>query len=219
MSNLQFKMLFGCPKLDLGSVLIMWSFQSLLEFCFSLSFFYRSEEQDVGLQDRREELIGNMKRQEGGKASGQPGFPESLTIQRESSHKQSNKREAVVTTGSGPGSSSSAVVIGNVLSGRQSNVSPCPSCRRPTTPPTLRGVSPEGAAVLSEPLDVPIFFAEDGDLVLEKHRVQSHLGVDKRHGAKPAGELVHAGLPLGEMVRVGPAGRPRRLVEEKEEIF
>ncbi|MEQ2180794.1 hypothetical protein GOODEAATRI_005001 [Goodea atripinnis] len=131
--------------------------------------------------------------------------------------------------GSGPGSSSSAVVIGNVLSGRQSNVSPCPSCRRPTTPPTLRGVSlarlplrgvsPEGAAVLSEPLDVPIFFAEDGDLVLEKHRVQSHLGVDKRHGTKPAGKLVHAGLPLGEMVRVGPAGRPRRLVEEKEEIF
>lgn len=110
------------------------------------------------------------------------------------------------------------MVIGHVLSGRQSAVSPRPSGRGPAAPPALHGVSvarlplrgvpPEGAAVLSEPLDVPVFFAEDGDLVLEEHGVQPHLGVDERHGAKPAGELVHAGLPLGEVVRVGPARRP-----------
>lgn len=126
---------------------------------------------------------------------------------------------------SSPGSSG-AVVIGNVLSGRQSCVAPRPSCCRPTTPSTLhrvslarlplRGVSPEGAPVLSEPLDVPVFLAEDGDLVLEEDGVQSHLGVDQRHGAKPAGELVHAGLPLGEVVRIGPARSPRRLKEARQ---
>lgn len=63
----------------------------------------------------------------------------------------------------------------------------------------------QGAHVLSEPLDVPVFFAQDGDLVLEQHRVQPHLGVDQGHAAKPAGELVHARLPLGEVVRVSPA--------------
>lgn len=127
---------------------------------------------------------------------------------------------------SSPGSSG-AVVIGNVLSGRQSSVAPCPSCCTPTTPSTLhrvslsrlplRGVSPEGAPVLSEPLDVPVFLAENGDLVLEQDGVQSHLGVDQRHGAKPAGELVHAGLPLCKVVRIGPARSPRRLVGMKEE--
>lgn len=76
----------------------------------------------------------------------------------------------------------------------------------------LRGVSAEGLPVLSEPLDVPVFLAQDGDLVLEQDRVQSHLGVDQRHGAKPADELVHAGLPLGKVVWIGPAGSPRRLV-------
>lgn len=79
-------------------------------------------------------------------------------------------------------------------------------------PPALRRVSRgpllnvrQGAPVWSEPLDLPVFLAEDGDLVLEQNRVQSHLGVDQRHAAKPAGELVHAGLTLGEVVRVGPA--------------
>lgn len=118
------------------------------------------------------------------------------------------------------------MVIGNVLRGRQSAVAPRPSRRRPTTPSALhrvsfshlplRGVDPQGAPVLSEPLDVPVFLAEDGDLVLEQDGVQSHLGVDQRHGAKPAGELVHAGLPLGEVVRVGPARSPRRLGTETE---
>lgn len=127
---------------------------------------------------------------------------------------------------SSPGSSG-AVVIGNVLSGRQSCVAPCPSCCSPTTPSTLhrvslarlplRGVSPEGAPVLSEPLDVPVFLAENGDLVLEQDRVQPHLRVDQRHGAKPAGELVHAGLPLGKVVRIGPARSPRRLVGIQKE--
>lgn len=79
--------------------------------------------------------------------------------------------------GGGGGGGGGAVVIGNVLSGRQSCIAPCPSCCSPTTPSTLhrvslsclplRGVSPEGAPVLSEPLDVPVFLAEDGDLVLE----------------------------------------------------
>lgn len=127
---------------------------------------------------------------------------------------------------SSPGSGGGAVVIGNVLCGRQSAVAPRPSRRRPTTPSALRrvsfsqlplrGVDPQGAPVLSEPLDVPVFLAEDGDLVLEQDGVQSHLGVDQRHGAKPAGELVHAGLPLGEVVRVGPARSPRRLGTETE---
>lgn len=125
---------------------------------------------------------------------------------------------------SSPGSSG-AVVIGNVLSGRQSCVAPRPSCCSPTTPSTLhrvslsrlplRGVSPpEGTPVLSEPLDVPVFLAENGDLVLKQDGVQSHLGVDQWHGAKPAGELVHAGLPLGKVVRIGPARSPRRLGEK-----
>lgn len=110
-----------------------------------------------------------------------------------------------------------AVVIGNVLSGRQSCSAPYPSCCSPTTLSTfrrvslsrlpLRRVSPQGAPVLSEPLNVPVFLAEDGDLVLEQDGVQSHLGVDQWHGAKPAGELVHAGLPLGKVVRIRPARR------------
>lgn len=126
---------------------------------------------------------------------------------------------------SSPGSSS-AVVIGNVLSGRQSCVAPCPSWCSPTTPSTLqrvslsrlplRGVSPEGASVLSEPLNVPVFLAEDGDLVLKQDRVQSHLWVDQRHGAKPAGELVHAGLSLGKVVWIGPARSPWRLLEKRK---
>lgn len=121
------------------------------------------------------------------------------------------------------------MVIGNVLLGRQSAVAHRPSRRRPTTPSALhrvsfshlplRGVDPQGAPVLSEPLDVPVFLAEDGDLVLEQDGVQSHLGVDQRHGAKPAGELVHAGLPLGKVVRVGPARSPRRLGTEKSGKF
>lgn len=132
-----------------------------------------------------------------------------------------SKRHLLVSYSSRPASSpgsSGAVVIGNVLSGRQSCDAPCPSCCCPTTLSTLhrvslsrlplRGVSPEGAPVLSEPLDVPVFLAENGDLVLEQDGVQSHLGVDQRHGAKPAGELVHAGLPLGKVVRIGPARSP-----------
>lgn len=82
----------------------------------------------------------------------------------------------------------------------------------------LGGVSPEGAAVLSEPLDVPVFLAEDGDLVLKKYRVQSHLGMNERHSAKPAGELVHAGLPLSKVVRISPARSPGRLVRMKRKI-
>lgn len=118
------------------------------------------------------------------------------------------------------------MVIGNVLRGRQSAVAPRPSRRGSTTPSALhrvsfshlplRGIDRQGAPVLSEPLDVPVFLAEDGDLVLEQDGVQSHLGVDQRHGAKPAGELVHAGLPLGEVVGVGPARSPRRLGTETE---
>lgn len=80
----------------------------------------------------------------------------------------------------------------------------------------LRGVSAQEASVLSEPLDVPVFLTQDGDLVLEQDGVQPHLGVHQRHAAKPAGELVHAGLPLSEVVRISPAGRPRRLVATKE---
>lgn len=69
----------------------------------------------------------------------------------------------------------------------------------------------QGAPVWSEPLDLPVFLAEDGDLVLEQNRVQSHLGVDQWHAAKPAGELVHAGLALGKVVRVRPARGSRWL--------
>lgn len=62
--------------------------------------------------------------------------------------------------------------------------------------------------VLLQLLDVPVLLPQDGNLVPEQHRVQSHLGVHQRHEPKPAAEDVHAGLPLGEMVRVGP---PRHL--------
>lgn len=129
---------------------------------------------------------------------------------------------------SSPGSRGAAV-IGNVLSGRQSGVALRPSCCSPTTPSSLHrvsisrlplhGVSPEGAPVLSEPLDVPVFLAENGDLVLEQDGVQSHLGVDQRHGTKPAGKLVHAGLPLGKVVWICPARRPRRLLGGRDNSF
>lgn len=79
-------------------------------------------------------------------------------------------------------------------------------------PPLLRRVScgpllnvRQGVPVWSEPLNLPVFLAEDGDLVLKQNGVQSHLGVDQWHTAKPAGELVHAGLALGKVVRVRPA--------------
>lgn len=64
------------------------------------------------------------------------------------------------------------------------------------------------ACVLSQLLDVPVFLPQDGNLVPEQHGVQSHLGVHQGHEPKPAAEDVHAGLPLGEVVRVGP---PRHL--------
>lgn len=85
-------------------------------------------------------------------------------------------------------------------------------------PPLLSRVSTgpllnvrQGPPVWSESLDLPVFLAEDGDLVLEQNGVQSHLRVNQRHAAKPAGELVHAGLSLGEVVRVCPARGSRRL--------
>lgn len=68
----------------------------------------------------------------------------------------------------------------------------------------------------SKPLDVSVFLPQDGDLVFEEHGVQPHLRVDQRHVAKPAGKRVHAALPLGEVVRVGPTGSPRRLEERTE---
>lgn len=119
----------------------------------------------------------------------------------------------------GRGGGGGALVVGKALGGGQSGARPnrwsptAPSGlhRVPVSCLPLHGVSPEGVAVLSEPLDVPVFLAEDGNLVLEQNRIQSHLGMDERHAAKPAGELVHAGLPLGKVVRIGPPGRPRRL--------
>lgn len=56
----------------------------------------------------------------------------------------------------------------------------------------------------SQPLNVPVFLSQDGNLVPEQHRVQPHLGVHQRHETKPVTEGVHAGLALGEVVRVGP---------------
>lgn len=60
----------------------------------------------------------------------------------------------------------------------------------------------------SQFLDVPVFLPQDGNLVPEQHRVQPHLGVYQGHESQPVTEGVHAGLSLGEVVRVGP---PRRL--------
>lgn len=62
--------------------------------------------------------------------------------------------------------------------------------------------------VHSQPLNVPVFLPQDGNLVPEQHRVQPHLGVNQGHETQPVAEGVHAGLTLGEVVRVGP---PRRL--------
>lgn len=63
----------------------------------------------------------------------------------------------------------------------------------------------------SQPLDVPVLLPQNGDLVLEQHRVQSHLGVQQGHEPKPAAERVHTRLSLGKVVRVGPPGRLRTL--------
>jgi len=56
----------------------------------------------------------------------------------------------------------------------------------------------------SQPLDVPVFLPQDGNLVPEQHGVQPHLGVHQGHEAQPAAEGIHAALSLGEVVRVGP---------------
>lgn len=58
--------------------------------------------------------------------------------------------------------------------------------------------------VHSQPLNVPVFLPQDGNLVPEQHRVQPHLGVHQRHETQPVTEGVHAGLSLGEVVGVGP---------------
>lgn len=64
----------------------------------------------------------------------------------------------------------------------------------------------------SQPLDVPIFLPQDGHLVPEQHRVQPHLGVHQGHEAQPLTEGIHAGLPLSEVVGVGPPRRPGALL-------
>lgn len=43
-------------------------------------------------------------------------------------------------------------------------------------------------------------------MVFKEDRVEPHLRVDQRHVAKPAGKCIHAALPLGKVVGVGPAG-------------
>lgn len=58
-----------------------------------------------------------------------------------------------------------------------------------------------------ESLDVSVLLAQDGHLVFEQNGIQSHLRMHQRHPAKPAGECVHAGLPLGEVVGIRPAWR------------
>lgn len=67
----------------------------------------------------------------------------------------------------------------------------------------------------SQPLDVPVLLPQNGDLVLEQHRVQSHLGVQQGHEPKPAAERVHTRLSLGKVVRVGPPGRLRTLCTDR----
>lgn len=47
-------------------------------------------------------------------------------------------------------------------------------------------------------LQVAIFLAQDGDLVLEEHWVEAQLGGHEGHGAKPVHQLVEAILLLGE---------------------
>lgn len=67
----------------------------------------------------------------------------------------------------------------------------------------------------SESFNVSVLLSQDGDLVFKEDRVEPHLRVDQRHIAKPAGESVHAALPLGEVVRVSPARGPGRLCGEQ----
>lgn len=68
-----------------------------------------------------------------------------------------------------------------------------------------------GGSERLQPLDVPVLLPQYGHLVFKQDRVQPHLRVDQGHRAKPAGKLVHAGLTLGKMVRVGPARCPGAL--------
>lgn len=74
-------------------------------------------------------------------------------------------------------------------------------CRRPCGAGAAR---PPGQRS-SESFNVSVFLPQDGDLVFKEDRVEPHLRVDQRHIAKPAGKSVHAALPLGEVVGVGPA--------------
>lgn len=57
----------------------------------------------------------------------------------------------------------------------------------------------------SQFLDVPVLLPQDGNLVPEQNRVQPHLGVQQGHETQPVAEDVHAGLSLGEVVRVRPS--------------
>lgn len=76
--------------------------------------------------------------------------------------------------------------------------------------PTGEGGSAPSAAS-SESFNVSVLLPQDGDLVFKEDRVEPHLRVDQRHIAKPAGKSVHAALPLGKVVGVGPARGPGRL--------
>lgn len=71
--------------------------------------------------------------------------------------------------------------------------------------------SPAPSAAASESFNVSVLLPQDGDLVFKEDRVEPHLRVDQRHIAKPAGKSVHAALPLGKVVGVGPARGPGRL--------
>lgn len=70
----------------------------------------------------------------------------------------------------------------------------------------------------SESFNVSVFLPQDGDLVFKEDGVEPHLRVDQRHIAKPAGESVHAALPLGEVVGVSPAWGPGCLCGEEQKL-
>jgi hypothetical protein len=66
----------------------------------------------------------------------------------------------------------------------------------------------------ADKFNLPVFFPQVGYRVLEKHRVQTHIGAEERHVAKHSGERIKTRLALDEVIWVIP-WRPATTVRDE----
>jgi hypothetical protein len=66
----------------------------------------------------------------------------------------------------------------------------------------------------ADKLNLPVFLPQVGYRVLEKHRVQTHVGAKERHVAKHSGERIETGLALDEVIWIIP-WRPGMMERDK----